>query len=150
MPNHIEASTTAPGRDEITAALAVLRRIPGVTDGHCLEDIAEISTPLVQLGYELRAWLDTSTQTPDVGQIIGQLTTIAGQHGLHIVDDPADPGEPIGYISLVPRDGHYGRGWRQSSDHLWRTDQLDEAETYARASGETIAGVHLLREGGQR
>lgn len=134
---------TAPSAEEIGAAIALLRGIPGVTEQHTLEDIAEISTPLVQLAHSLAEWLNDHHSRPDAGQIASVLDTLATEHGLHIT---TDPGDLLGYLYYV-KDAET-RQWYPKPDRTWMADGLDNARRYG-APGARLAAVYLLPEGGQ-
>ncbi|MFC4124897.1 hypothetical protein [Nocardia rhizosphaerae] len=139
---------STPTPDEITAALATLRRIPDIDDQATLGAIERSNYPLRWMARDLHAQL--AVDFPEhPGTLAIALSASAARHGLRITTDPGQPGDPVGYITLVPRDGHFGRGWRQSSDYMWRADNLDEAVSHARDTGESVAAVYLLPEGSQ-
>lgn len=134
--------TTTATAEDIGAAIALLRTIPGVTEQHTLDDIAEISTPLVQLAHSLTEWINDHHSRPDTGQIASVLDHLAAEHGLRITTDP-DRGEVI-KLALVRQD---------PDDGLWRVSTYlrpdEQIPTELIADGLRVATMHLLPEGGQ-
>lgn len=134
--------TTPPTFDDVADALAVLRRVPGVTDDTRLGSVPQISPPLFQLARDLHAqWSTNFPELPGIFAIA--LHAAAGRHGLQIT---ADLGEPVGYTTLRPE----GDRWRQP-EQLGRATARDEYLGYARDAGDgsRAAVVYLLPEGGQ-
>jgi hypothetical protein len=131
---------TTPTPEEITTALDVLRRVPGVTDGHCLEDIVEIATPLEQAARELLTrWTD---DPPVVHYAASQLVMVARSHGL-VIDKK--PGELIGWATVSDRTN--SGGW-VTEQGIWAPDDLEVARRCA-SPGERIVSLRLLPEGGK-
>lgn len=137
---------TAPTPDEITAALELLHRVPGVDGGHSLDAVAEIASPIVQMARELREWLKISRHTPDLGQLASQLESIAPRHGLRITTDPA-PGELVGYYAVAPADEQMHVKW--IARHLSPGTLADAAEAARDRFDSRVAAMHLLPEGQQ-
>ncbi|MFD6400763.1 hypothetical protein [Nocardia sp. NPDC060249] len=142
---------SAPRPDEITTALDTLRRVPGVADDTRLSRVPELASPLIQFGIELRRWISRGV-TPDVGQLISTLETMAAAHGLRITTDP-ELGELIHYQVLHP--GPF-------NPPEWKISRTQHAVEYPPTLkgladieshidfGERIAAVYLLPEGGQK
>lgn len=132
---------SAPTADEINTALDVLRRVPGVTDGHCLEDIVQIALPLEQMARELLArW---TNDPPAADYAASQLVLTARSHGL-VVDKK--PGEMIGWATVSDR-MNCG-GW-VSEQGIWSPEDFDVARRSA-SEGERIVAMHLFPEDGAR
>lgn len=125
--------TTTATAEDIGAAIALLRTIPGVTEQHTLDDIAEISTPLVQLAHSLTEWINDHHSRPDTGQIASVLDHLAAEHGGEVIK-----------LALVRQD---------PDDGLWRVSTYlrpdEQIPTELIADGLRVATMHLLPEGGQ-
>lgn len=137
---------TAPTPDEITAALAVLRAVPGVTEAHSLKGIAQIASPYEQLAREICSrWQD---DPPHSDRAWVELAEAAHRHGLCIT---TDPGELVGYTSVYPP--ALAEGWEHDEVHVWGRNELDAAREFATArtpQGQRLAAVHLLPEGAEQ
>ncbi|WP_446224950.1 hypothetical protein ACTWPB_07485 [Nocardia sp. IBHARD005] len=135
---------TTPTPEEITAARELLLRVPGVDGGHSLNAVAEIASPLVQMARELRTWLQSSTRTPDLGQLASQLESVAARHGLRITTDhePAPPGSLIGYTHVRA----CGGDWVIATPARLYSSNVVRAE---RPTGLRTVALYLLPEGGR-
>ena len=133
---------STPTPEEIRGAIELLLSVPGVTDGHCLEDIVEISSPLVQMTTEL---IDMFRRNgvPDLGRLASMIEDTAKRHGLRITADPT-PGELVGYV--VTENKHT----EVTQYSTYGTTELDAARARAAKSyGTAVAALHVLPEGGQ-
>ncbi|MGS2805365.1 hypothetical protein [Nocardia sp. MW-W600-9] len=130
---------TAPTPEEVTAALAILRRIPEINEHATLGAIERTNTPLRWMARELNEIWSENGLPVWPGNIAAELETVAARHGLRIA---ADLGEPIGY-AIVENDNTEVASYRVYS----RAD-LEEARANAakRRGGVVVA---LLPEGGQ-
>lgn len=134
--------TNTPTPAEVAAALAVLRRIPGVTDGHRLEDITEIASPLMQMAATLREWWIKSTPSSAFDLLI-EVRAAAERHGLRITSEPAselrgadcDP-EAFGFVHIERK----ASGWTVTDGRI--TDNT--ADLPGAGANERHAVVYLL------
>lgn len=136
---------TIPTPAEIAEALDTLRRVPGVTDSHCLEEIVEISSPIVQMTQEL---IDAFRRhgVPGLGRLASMLEDTAKRHGLRIT---TDPGDIVGYAEVGPRcNGEPGYSLVDEVG-TWQPGDLDMAWADVAATGHLLVALHLVPKGGQ-
>lgn len=144
---------TIPTPDEITAALAVLRRMPGMCDNDTLGAYARANDPILRMARDL---LHATADNPY--DIADNLVAIAARHGLRITTDPdPDPGKADGYRLMRPIDN--GSAWAPSmhgaSCYLPNSAGLasayEDCALFSTASNPLrVAAFRLLPEGGQQ
>ncbi|WP_280304932.1 hypothetical protein [Nocardia neocaledoniensis] len=143
-----ELAMTIPTPDEITAALDVLRRVPGVDERSCLHDIAVDIQHDRLMARDLRAWAirkGTDLALMADAEIADALGEIAARHGLRIA---RDPGELIGYSYAQPRE--FDPGWcLVDMAGTWQPGDLDMAEEQV-GGVQRVVALYLPAEGGQR
>ncbi len=140
-----ELAMTIPTPDEITAALDVLRRVPGVDERSCLHDIGVDIRPDRLMARDVRAWairMGTDIALMADPEIADELDEIAASHGLRIT---RDPGDLVGYTLARPCED--SPGWVVSNSGSWQPNDLGLAIAAA-LSHERVVAVRLLPEGG--
>ncbi len=141
-----------PTPDEITAALAVLRRMPGLCDNDTLGAYARANTPHRRMATDLLAWWNSPRSSAhDLEQ---ELADSAARHGLRITTDP-DPGELIQYrLVRAAANGWLlqdpGTSYEPSAGGLSaaRADRATFDNPFAVTP--KLAALYLVPEGGQR
>lgn len=109
---------SAPSPAEVAEALAVLRRLPGITGTQTLDDITDAAIPIRRMAQDLLTWL-VDDRISD-SEMVDQLHTLAQRYGLRITSDTGpDPSALIGYQLLQAVPGNRLLPWRHHDAHHW-------------------------------